>query len=106
MRQDGKDGGREQNAVDHVDDPVRRYDVGALQMDAFLPQQDLTLGKGDSVFMCNSQDTSSPMGGGKEPIRNTYGIRHGDANNLICHRMDLRKSSQPVDRQLIRKNRS
>lgn len=43
MRQDGKDGGRVQKPIDHVDDPVGRNDVGARQVDALLTQQDLTL---------------------------------------------------------------
>lgn len=54
MRQDGKDGGRVQKPVDHVDDPVGRNDVGARQVDALLTQQDLTLEReegGNPVLM-------------------------------------------------------
>lgn len=38
VRQDGKDGGRVQKPVNHMDDPVGRHDVGARQMDALLAQ--------------------------------------------------------------------
>lgn len=38
VRQDGKDGGRVQKPVNHVDDPVGRHNVGARQMDALLAQ--------------------------------------------------------------------
>lgn len=48
MRQDGKDGGRIQQPVNHMYDPVGRNDVGARQMDALLAQQDLTLWVKDS----------------------------------------------------------
>ena len=43
VRQDGEDGGRVQQPVNHMDNPVGRHDVGGHQSDALLPQQDLTL---------------------------------------------------------------
>lgn len=43
VRQDGKDGRRVQQPVNHVDDPVGRHDVSAGETDALLAQQDLPL---------------------------------------------------------------
>lgn len=43
VRQDGQDGGRVQQPVNHVDDAVGGHDVGAGQADSLLPQQDFPL---------------------------------------------------------------
>lgn len=36
VRQDGEDGRREQQPINHVDNPVGRHDVSALYKNAFL----------------------------------------------------------------------
>lgn len=69
VRQDGKDGGRVENPVNHMDDPIGRHNVGARQMDAVLAQQDLTI------------------------------LRHSDGDNLIGHRLNSRERSQRIDSQ-------
>ncbi len=38
VRQDGKNGGRVQKPINHMDDPIGSNNVGARQMDALLAQ--------------------------------------------------------------------
>lgn len=54
VRQDGQDGGRVQQPVDHVDDPVGRHDVSTRQTDSFVPQQDVPLRTDRSCWANNS----------------------------------------------------
>lgn len=65
--QNGQNGRRVQKPVNHVNDAVGRYNIGARQVDKLVAQQDLT------------------------------SVGHCDADNLVGHCVDTVKGGQVVD---------
>lgn len=69
VRQDGKDGGRVQQPINHMYDSIGCHDVGAHQTDALLTQYD------PAVLSCS------------------------DFDHLICHRLNPRECAQIINCQ-------